>query len=90
VEGPKVFRCVILLRSLIGKWQQMVSNRKGTQQENTFQVQQEMCINAKIKSKTSNPHISYLNHGLIFFSFNGTEKEQEKKTNLWVESRVCL
>ncbi len=68
----------------------MVSNRKGTQQEKTFQVQQEMCINAKIKSKTSNPHISYLNHGLIFFSFNGTEKEQEKKTNLWVESRVCL
>ncbi len=90
VEGPKVFRCVILLRSLIGEWQQMVSNHKGTQQENTFQVQQETCIKAEIKSKTSNPHISYLNHNLIFFSFNGIEKEQEKKTNLWVESRVCL
>ncbi len=68
----------------------MVSNRKGTQQENTFQVQQETCIKAKIKSKTSNPHISYLKHNLIFFSFDGLEKEQEKKTNLWVESRVCL
>jgi hypothetical protein len=67
VEGPKVFRCVILLRSLIGEWQQMVSNHKGTQHENTFQVQQETCIKAKIKSKTSNPHISYLNHNLIFF-----------------------